>query len=89
MLLKMVLFNSFFMPEWYPIHSGMDMNLSKLSDGLDGKESVCNGGDPSLILASRRSPGEGNGYSLQYSCLEMNRAWWATVHGGHKESDMT
>ena len=37
-------------------------------------------------------PGGGNGNSFQYSCLEnsINRgAWWATVHGGHKESDMT
>ena len=36
--------------------------------------------------------GEGNGNSLQYSCLgnPMDRgAWWATVHGGHKESDIT
>ena len=36
--------------------------------------------------------GEGNGYPLQYSCLEnpMDReAWWAIAHGGHKESDMT
>ena len=39
-----------------------------------------------------RSPGEGNGNLLQFSCLEnsMDRgAWWATVCGGHKESDMT
>ena len=36
------------------------------------------------IPGSGRSPGEGNGYPLQYSCLEspMNRgAWWATVYG--------
>ena len=57
--------------------------------GSDGKGSTCNVGDLGLILGSGRSPGEGNGYSLQYSCLEINRAWWATVHGGHKESDMT
>ena len=36
----------------------------------DGKESVCNAGDPGLIPGLGRSPGEGNGYSLQYSCLE-------------------
>ena len=39
-----------------------------------------------------RSPGEGNGNPLQYSCLEnpMDRGiWWATVHGVHKESDTT
>ena len=38
------------------------------------------------------SLGEGNGCLLQYSCLENpldRRAWWATVHGGHKESDAT
>ena len=36
-----------------------------------------------LIPGSRTSPGEGNGHSLQYSCLEnpMDRgAWWDTVH---------
>ena len=40
--------------------------------------------DAGLIPGPGRSPGEGNGNSLQYSCLEhpMNRiAWWATVHG--------
>ena len=43
-----------------------------------------------------RSPGEGNGNPLQYSCLENSKdrgAWWATVHGvatwGRKESDST
>jgi len=41
---------------------------------------------------SGRCPGERNGNPLQYSCLgnPMNiGAWWATVHGGAKESDMT
>ena len=45
---------------------------------------MCNAGDRSSILESGRSPGEGNGNPLQYSCLEnpMDRgAWWATVHG--------
>ena len=39
-----------------------------------------------------RSPGGGNGNPLEYSCLgnPMDReAWWATVHGVEKESDMT
>ena len=52
--------------------------------GSDDKESSCNAGDPGLIPELGRSPGEGNGYSLQYSYLEnfMDRgAWWATVHG--------
>ena len=51
--------------------------------GLDGKESTCNAGDSDSIPGSGRSPGEGNGNPLQYSCLEnpMDReAWWATVH---------
>ena len=52
--------------------------------GLDGKESARNAGDPGLILSLGRSPEEGNGNPLQYSCLEnsMDRgASWATVHG--------
>ena len=51
--------------------------------GSDGKESVCNAGDPRLIPGSGISPGEGNGNSLQYSCLDnpMDReAWQAPVH---------
>ena len=50
----------------------------------DGKESACNAGDVGLIPGSGRSPGVGNGYPCQSSCLErsMDRgAWWATVHG--------
>ena len=38
--------------------------------GSDCKESACNSGDLGSILVSVRSPGEGNGYPLQYSCLE-------------------
>ena len=60
--------------------------------GSDGKESAHNVGDTSMIPGSGRSPREGNGYLLQYSCLEnsMDRgASWATVHGGGKESDTT
>ena len=53
--------------------------------GSDDKESGCNAGYPGLIPGSGRSPGEGNGNSFQYSCLEnpMDRPW------GHKESDTT
>jgi len=50
----------------------------------DGKESAYNAGDSGLIPGSGRSPGEGRGNALQYSCLDssMDRgAWWATVHG--------
>ena len=56
--------------------------------GSDGKESAYNAGDPASIPGSGRSPGEGNGDPLQYSCLgkPMDRgAWRATVHGwGHR-----
>ena len=38
--------------------------------GSDGKQSACNAGDLGLIPGSERSPREGNGYQLQYSCLE-------------------
>ena len=38
--------------------------------GSDGKESACNAGDPGSNPGSGRAPGEGNGYPLQYSCLE-------------------
>ena len=63
------------MSEWYPIG---------LPWWLNGKESACNVGDLGWIPRSGRSPGEGNGNPLQYSCLgnPMDRgAWWATVCG--------
>jgi len=50
----------------------------------DSKESACNAGDLSLIPGSGRSPGEGKGYLVQYSCVEnsMDRGvWQATVQG--------
>ena len=53
-----------------------------------GKEFPCNAGDLGSTPGLGRSPGEGNGNPLQYSCLEnpMDRGtWWATVGG----SDMT
>ena len=62
---------------------------------LSGKESVCNTGDMGridLIPGLGRSPGGGNGYPLQDSCLENSidrGVWQAIVHGGHKELDMT
>ena len=60
--------------------------------GSDGKESACNAGDLGSVPGSERSPGEGNGNPLQYSCLEnsMDRgAWQVTVHGVAKSQDMT
>ena len=52
------------------------------------KESACNPGYWCSIPGLRRSPEEGNGNLLQYSCLENSidrGAWWTTVHGvvGH------
>ena len=51
--------------------------------GSDVRESACNAGDPGSIPESGRSPGEGYGIPLQYSCLDnpMDRgAWWAAVN---------
>ena len=53
-------------------------------DGSEGKASACNVGDLGSIPGLGRSPGEGNGNPLQYSCLENptdRGAWWATVYG--------
>ena len=50
--------------------------------GSEVKASACNAGDLGSIPGSGRSPGEGNGHPLQYSCLENpmdGGAWWATV----------
>ena len=65
--------------------------LETFPDVSEDKESACNAGDPDLIPELGRSPGEGNGYPLQYSFLEnsMDRgALWPTVHG-IAESDTT
>ena len=53
----------------------------------DSKESTCNAGDLGLILGLGRSPGKGNSYPLQYSCLEnsMDRgAWWLQSMGSQR-----
>ena len=58
--------------------------MVSLPGGSEGKESVCNVGDPGSIPVLGKTPREGNGNLLQNSCLEnpMDRgAWWATVHG--------
>ena len=59
-------------------------SLVDFPGGSDRKESAFNAGDLGLILGLGRSPGEGNGHPLQYSCLEnaMDRGTCrATVHG--------
>ena len=64
--------------------------------GSEVKVSASNAGDLGSIPRLGRSPGEGNGNPLQYSCLENpmdGGAWWATVHGVAKSqtrlSDLT
>ena len=52
--------------------------------GSDNNASAYNAGDLGSIPGSRRSPGEGNGNPLQYSCLKnpVDRGtWWITTHG--------
>ena len=58
--------------------------------GSDSKEAACNAGSPGSITGFRISLGEGNGYPLQYSCLENSKErgdWWDP--SDHKESDTT
>ena len=52
--------------------------------GSDGKEFACSARDTDYIPRLGRSPAEGDGYPLQYSCLENSAGrgtWQATVHG--------
>ena len=60
--------------------------------GSDGKASACNAGDLSSIPGSGRSPGEGNGNPLQYSCLKNSmesRSLAGHSPWGRKESNVT
>ena len=60
------------------------LQLMGFPGGSDGKESTCNVGDLGSIPELGISPGEENGYQLQYSCLEKSTdrgAWWS--RGGH------
>ena len=64
--------------EWASLVAQQQENLSAMQE--------TGAGDAGSISRSGRSPGEGNGNPLQYSCLEspMDReAWQATVYGGH------
>ena len=65
---------------WSPLISRHSINMNSAF----WQESACNAGDMGLIPGSGRSPGEGHGNSLQYSCLEnaLDRGvWWATALG--------
>ena len=58
--------------------------LQGFPGGAEVRASACNVGDLESIPGLGRSPGEGNGNPLQYSCLENpmdGGDWWATVHG--------
>ena len=62
----------------------MQRHIMDFPGGSDGKASTYNMGDRGSVPESGRSPGEGNGNPLQYSCLENpmgSEAWQATVHG--------
>ena len=62
---------------------GLNLPFKGCLGGSDGKESACCAGDLGSVPVMGRSPGEGHGNPLQYSCLEnpMDRGtWWAIVH---------
>ena len=66
--------------------------LSGFPGGSVVKNAPTNSGVEGSIPGSGRSPGEGNGNPFEYSCLgnPMDRgAWWATIHGVAKESDIS
>ena len=66
------------------VHSEISLPSDYAPGGSEVKASACNAGDPGSIPGSGRSPGEGNGNLLQYSCQENlmdGGAWLATVHG--------
>ena len=77
---------------WGPPQRPVLGTLSWFPGDSNSKKFTCSVGDLDLTPQSGRSPGEGTGDLLQYSCLEnsMDRgAWWATVHGVTNESDTT
>ena len=73
-LTKLIIPGNFLVVQW----------LGDFPSGLGSKASAYNSGDPRSVPGSGRSPGEGNGNPLQYSCLENpmdGGTWWAIVHG--------
>ena len=81
-----------FFSGFFSVKKKKELNLVKLfwsfPGGSDGKESTCNARDLGSIPRLRRSSGEGNGYPLQYSCLENlmdTGAWWATMRSQRAE----
>ena len=76
---------------WTLVNKAMSLFFNTLSSfvmgfpgGSEAEASACNAGDLGSIPGLGRSPGEGNGSPLQYSCLENpmdGEDWWAMVHG--------
>ena len=69
--------------DWKDVYSSSKPPVG-FPDVSDSEESACNVGNSGLIPGWGRSPGEGDSYPLQHSCLEnsMDREdWWAIVHG--------
>ena len=75
----------------YSVKEGLATLIHSIPGGADGKESACNAGDPGSIPGLGRSPGEGNGNPLQYSCLEnpMKEEPGKLQTMGLQELDMT
>ena len=74
-------------PLVFQVSFGINLSISLFGtepiDGSDGKASAYSAGDLGSIPESGRSPEEGNGNPLQYSCLENSMdggLWWFTVH---------
>ena len=77
---------------WRPLLAVATVVPLIVSGDSVSKESTCNAGDPDSIPGLGRSPGEGNGNPLQYSCLENSMDMGSLVDyslWGHKESDTT
>ena len=69
---------------WGSSEVAFTLRVMGFPGGSDGEEPTCDTGDPGSVPGLGRSPGEGHGNRLQYSCLgnPMDRgAWWAIVHG--------
>ena len=94
--ISVIISSSKFLLPFFSPPSGATVMLSLICLMVEGKESACNAGDPGSIPGWGRAPGEGNGYPLQYSCLENlidRAAWQIAVHGFTKNltrlSDLT
>ena len=77
----------------WPSSLSLGNTTMRFPGGSVGKETACNEGDPGLIAGLGRSTGEGNGNSLQYSCLgkshgQRSLAGYSPNRGG-KELDTT